>query len=211
MLSLLLHPHTPLSSPLPQIPSPPLLVPSLPTHTSPTYAEALLGYRAAEIRLRASLPPLLLSPTVHRTDILEYELPPRKRLCLTAPAPRFEVGESSTAAAARHVGPALARDDLYRLLVSEARHAWEAWSHSMNCHKAFHAELQAYRGLINKHEIHILTRDTRIGSLETLAATLIAQTSSLQTQLTTALVRIDTLEAREPSHTDDLEDADNCA
>nr|GFD25820.1 hypothetical protein [Tanacetum cinerariifolium] len=33
---------TPLSSPFPQIPSPP-------THTSPTYAKAPLGYRAAEI------------------------------------------------------------------------------------------------------------------------------------------------------------------
>ncbi|GKD86681.1 hypothetical protein Tco_1357835 [Tanacetum coccineum] len=109
-------PLTLLSSPLPQIPSPPLLVPSPPTHTSPTYAEAPLGYRAAGIRLRASSPPLLLSPTIHRTDIPEAELPPRKRLCLTGPALRFEVGESSAAAAARHAGPALARDDLYKFV-----------------------------------------------------------------------------------------------
>ncbi|GJZ71019.1 hypothetical protein Tco_0634870 [Tanacetum coccineum] len=39
-------PLSPLSSPLPRIPSPP-------THTSPTYAEAPLGYRAAMIRSRA--------------------------------------------------------------------------------------------------------------------------------------------------------------
>ncbi|GKG58230.1 hypothetical protein Tco_0592009, partial [Tanacetum coccineum] len=31
------------------------------------------------------------------------------------------------------------------LLDSEARHAWEAWSHSMNYSKAVHAELQEYR------------------------------------------------------------------
>ncbi|GKF83385.1 hypothetical protein Tco_0245041, partial [Tanacetum coccineum] len=59
------------------IPSPPLPVPSLPlplpspTHTSPTYAEAVLGYKSTRIQLRAASPPL------------------------------FEVGECSTVAAAR--------------------------------------------------------------------------------------------------------------
>nr|GEV93081.1 putative reverse transcriptase domain-containing protein [Tanacetum cinerariifolium] len=54
-------PLTPLSSPLPQIPSLPFSVPS-PHTTSPTYTEAPLGYRAARIRLRtASPPPLHLS------------------------------------------------------------------------------------------------------------------------------------------------------
>ncbi|GJR44902.1 putative reverse transcriptase domain-containing protein [Tanacetum coccineum] len=93
------------------------------------------------------------------------------------------------------------------LLESEARHTREAWSHSMNCSKAVHAELQAYRAQVNTHEIQIQTRDTRIGSPKTLVATLVAQTSSLQTQLTTALRRIQTREAREPTHTDDPEDA----
>ncbi|GJU59570.1 hypothetical protein Tco_1237336 [Tanacetum coccineum] len=49
-------PLSPLSSPLPQIPSPPLPPPSPPTHTSLTYAEAPLGYRAAVIQLRAASP-----------------------------------------------------------------------------------------------------------------------------------------------------------
>ncbi|GKC60085.1 hypothetical protein Tco_1087683 [Tanacetum coccineum] len=44
---------TPPSSPLPQIPSPPLPLPS--PNTSPTYAEAPLGYRAARIQLRTTL------------------------------------------------------------------------------------------------------------------------------------------------------------
>nr|GFA37807.1 hypothetical protein [Tanacetum cinerariifolium] len=43
--------------------------------------------------------------------------------------------------------------------------------------------------------------------LDTLVATLVAQTSSLQTQLTTALGRILILEVREPACTDDPEDA----
>ncbi|GJW33607.1 hypothetical protein Tco_0053639 [Tanacetum coccineum] len=41
---------------LDRIPSPPLLLP--PLHTSPTYARALLGYRAAMIQLRVASPPL---------------------------------------------------------------------------------------------------------------------------------------------------------
>ncbi|GJX67644.1 hypothetical protein Tco_0303371, partial [Tanacetum coccineum] len=107
-----LSPLTLLSSPLPQIPSPPLPVPS-PLTTSPTYAEAPLGYRAAEIRLRAASPlplpspplpppssPLLQPSTDCRADIHEAVLPPRKRLCL-ALGPRFEVEESSSAAATR--------------------------------------------------------------------------------------------------------------
>ncbi|GJU86857.1 reverse transcriptase domain-containing protein [Tanacetum coccineum] len=42
--------------------------------------------------------PLPLPSTDRRADVLEAMLPPRKRLCL-APGPRFEVGESSFAAA----------------------------------------------------------------------------------------------------------------
>ncbi|GKE27831.1 hypothetical protein Tco_1443215 [Tanacetum coccineum] len=133
-----LSPLSPWLSPLPQIPSPPLHVSSLLlrlpplTVDSPTYAESPLGYRAAEIRLRASspsthhplhplsphlpphvptslllpsspLPPLSASrsmppPVNRKEDTPKAELPPRKRLCLTTPTSRNEVGESSTAA-----------------------------------------------------------------------------------------------------------------
>ncbi|GJZ99093.1 putative reverse transcriptase domain-containing protein [Tanacetum coccineum] len=106
-------PLSPLSSPLPRTLSPPL-------HTSPTYAKAPLGYRAAMIQLRAASPstyhplhvpspPLLLPSTAHRTDIPKAEMPPRKRVYFIAPTRRFEVGESSTAAAARQTGHTLAR------------------------------------------------------------------------------------------------------
>ncbi|GKG55443.1 hypothetical protein Tco_0572083, partial [Tanacetum coccineum] len=37
------------------------------------------------------------------------DMPPRKRLLFTAPTPRFEVGESSAAAAARQPGSTMAR------------------------------------------------------------------------------------------------------
>ncbi|GKD66608.1 hypothetical protein Tco_1308716 [Tanacetum coccineum] len=105
-------PLTPLLSLLPQIPSPQLPLPSPPTHTSPTYAEVPLGYRAAMIRSSAASPLPLLAPssllllpaTNRREDVLKADVTPRKRLCLTAPASRFEVGESSAAAAARQPG-----------------------------------------------------------------------------------------------------------
>ncbi|GKF91457.1 hypothetical protein Tco_0275158, partial [Tanacetum coccineum] len=45
------------------------------------------------------LPALLFIPPVdRREDTSEAELPPHKRLCLTALTPRYEVGESLTAA-----------------------------------------------------------------------------------------------------------------
>nr|GEV40651.1 hypothetical protein [Tanacetum cinerariifolium] len=54
-----------------------------------------------------------------------------------------------------------------------------------------------------RYHLYITTRDACIGSIKTLVATLVAQTSSLQTQLTIALRRIQTLEARKPTRTDD--------
>nr|GEV15790.1 hypothetical protein [Tanacetum cinerariifolium] len=70
-------PLTLYSSPLPQIPSPPL--PASPTHP--------LGYRAAMIRV----------------DVPEVTLPPRKRLCI-AIRPKFKVGECSSVPTARPIG-----------------------------------------------------------------------------------------------------------
>nr|GEZ31731.1 reverse transcriptase domain-containing protein [Tanacetum cinerariifolium] len=87
-------------------PSPPPLIPSLqlpfpsPLTTSLTDIGAPLGYRAVGIRIRA----LLLS-TSRRTDIPEADMPPQKRACLTAPTPRFNIGEISATGAARQPGP----------------------------------------------------------------------------------------------------------
>ncbi|GJZ41420.1 hypothetical protein Tco_0588306 [Tanacetum coccineum] len=63
--------------------------------------------------LLSETPPLLLIPlhassTSRRADIPKADMPPRKRLLLTAPTPRFEVRESS-AAAARQSGSTVAR------------------------------------------------------------------------------------------------------
>ncbi|GKE68002.1 hypothetical protein Tco_1522163, partial [Tanacetum coccineum] len=103
-------PLTPLSSPLPHISSPPF--PASP----PTSPIRLLGYRATMIWLRAetpstshplplptSSPPLQLLSSDHRTDRPEITLPPRKRLGIDL-GPRYDIGESSAAAATRPVG-----------------------------------------------------------------------------------------------------------
>ncbi|GKD71114.1 hypothetical protein Tco_1325204, partial [Tanacetum coccineum] len=65
------------------------------------------------------------------------------------------------------------------LVKSEARCARQTWSQAMDCNKAVHAELLAYRAQVQTHKTHIKIRDARIGSLETLVATLVAQTLSL--------------------------------
>ncbi|GJY26382.1 hypothetical protein Tco_0401108 [Tanacetum coccineum] len=74
-------------------PSPPLPPPPSSLHVPP--------YVPTSLPLPSSLLPalLLIPPLVdRREDTPEAELPPRKRLCLTALTSRYEVGESSTAA-----------------------------------------------------------------------------------------------------------------
>ncbi|GJV35489.1 hypothetical protein Tco_1407966 [Tanacetum coccineum] len=90
-----------------EIPSPPLPIPSPPPN-SPTYVEGSLGSRAAGIRQRDALP----SP-IHETEIPKICLPLCKRPRRTTPGPGYEAGESSTAGAARHVGPTPSGADLY--------------------------------------------------------------------------------------------------
>ncbi|GJR39764.1 putative reverse transcriptase domain-containing protein [Tanacetum coccineum] len=53
-------------------------------------------------------------------------------------------------------------------------------------------------------------KDLRISSQETLTGTLVAQVSSLQSQLIAALGQIQALQARDPAHVDDPEDAHSC-
>nr|GEV02382.1 hypothetical protein [Tanacetum cinerariifolium] len=102
-------------SPLLSVPSPPLPLPSPPTNTNPTYNEALLGYKAAGIRLRAASPPthhlsevpsppLLQPSTLHRDDLLKRNMPLWKRARFTTPVGRLEVRESSAAATTRQHG-----------------------------------------------------------------------------------------------------------
>nr|GEY90389.1 retrovirus-related Pol polyprotein from transposon TNT 1-94 [Tanacetum cinerariifolium] len=106
-------PLSPWSSPPPRIPFPPpplILSPPLPvlSPAPPPSPIRSLGYRATMIRLRdeaasTSSPPLQLPSASRREDRPEVTLPPQKRLGI-AFGPRYEVGESSSAAAARPAG-----------------------------------------------------------------------------------------------------------
>nr|GFB57637.1 hypothetical protein [Tanacetum cinerariifolium] len=98
-------------APIPFPPLPPILSPPLPI-LAPAPPQSLirsLGYRAAMIRLRdeaastSHSTPLQLPSASRRKDRPEVTLPPRKRLDI-ALGPRYEVGESSSAAAARPAG-----------------------------------------------------------------------------------------------------------
>ncbi|GJZ28396.1 hypothetical protein Tco_0573043 [Tanacetum coccineum] len=84
-------PLSPWSSPLPQIPSPPLPPPLSSLHLSPPIPTSLPLSLSPLPPLPASLsiPP----PVDHREDIPEAELPPRKRLCPTAPTSRRQRAE----------------------------------------------------------------------------------------------------------------------
>ncbi|GJW75519.1 hypothetical protein Tco_0134889 [Tanacetum coccineum] len=95
------------------------------------------------ISVPTSSPPLLLPSTSRREDIPEVTLPPRKRLGIVL-GPGYEVGESSSAAAARPAGGLRAdygfvatmdreiRRDLKREIETEARLSREAWRRSMD-------------------------------------------------------------------------------
>nr|GEW28101.1 hypothetical protein [Tanacetum cinerariifolium] len=199
------------------LPSPALLVPSLPLPlpspltTSPIDTGAPLGYRATRIRMRA----FLLS-TFHRTDIPEADMPPQKRTCLTTPTPGFEVGESFAAGAARQPGPT--ESDLRRYRVEQAELDTTVRQKTDEFEIRFeetHDERALLRARVNTlfrdrpdhrrtamlidreamyvreawaySEDMISTIAAYVRTLKTHVAALIAQISSLQTQLTTAL------------------------
>ncbi|GJR76878.1 putative reverse transcriptase domain-containing protein [Tanacetum coccineum] len=215
------------AAPTPPLPvaSSPLPLPS-PLTTSPTDAGAPLGYRAAGIRMRAAVasPPLLLPPTSPRTDVPEADMPPRKRACLTTPAPGYEIGESSAAGAARQPGPTPARVTELDTTVRQRTEEFEVRFEEAHDDRAYLGALvnSLYRDRpYHRHTALAIDREAvyariawtsseersaaieaHVRTLEAQVATLIAQTTSLQTQLTTALGRIATLEARDPEPQD---------
>nr|GEU49202.1 hypothetical protein [Tanacetum cinerariifolium] len=211
------------------LPSPPLLVPSLPLPlpslltTSLTDTRAPLGYRTVRIKMRALLP-----STSCRTDIPEADMPPQKRACLTIPAFGFE-GEFRSwcckAARTYRIAPTTLEGVNERVIeldttVRERMDEFETWFEEAQDDRAL---LRAQVNMLFKdrpdncctamlmdreamyaHKAWAYTKDrslaitAHVRTLETHVAALIAQTSSLQTQLTTALGRIEILEARDP-------------
>nr|GEV35844.1 hypothetical protein [Tanacetum cinerariifolium] len=159
---------------------------------SQTHLRAPLGYRAARIRMRA-----LLSSTSRRTDIPKADVPPQKRACLTTFASRFKVRESFAAGAARQPGPTLESDiRRYRIALTTLEGVDQRVT---ELDTAIRSEYIS--AAIAAH----------VWTLEVQVAALIAQTSSLLTQLTTTLGRIKILEARDLKPQEGLAEAgSNC-
>nr|GFB18959.1 hypothetical protein [Tanacetum cinerariifolium] len=219
------------------LPSPPLLVPSLPLPlpspltTSLTNTGAPLGYRAAETRMRALLP-----STSCRIDILEDDMPPRKMACVTTPAPRFKIEKSSAAGyeiidtwdeivdtlmeiALTTLEGVNERVTELDTTVRQRTDEFEIWFKEAQDDRALlRARVNTlFRDRPDHHRTTMLmdreamyARETcaytedmssaiaaHVRTLEIQVAALIAQTSSLQTQLTTAPGRIEILEARD--------------
>nr|GEW22327.1 retrovirus-related Pol polyprotein from transposon TNT 1-94 [Tanacetum cinerariifolium] len=93
-------PLTLMSSPLPQISSPPLLVPSSPLiPSSPLPPPVHVETRSLEQDVAAAL--LMLPSTTRRSEVPEADMPPQKRLCFATHIIGFEVGKSLVAVATR--------------------------------------------------------------------------------------------------------------
>ncbi|GJV59452.1 hypothetical protein Tco_1465552 [Tanacetum coccineum] len=156
-------------------------------------------------RMRAAdaSPPLSLLPTSPRTDIPEAEMPPRKRACLTTPAPGYEIGESSAAGAARQPGPTPAIDtwdEIVEAMMEIAPTTLEGVDQRVT--ELDTTVRQRTEEFETSSEERSAAIEAHVRTLEAQVATLIAQTTSLQTQLTSALGHIATLEARDPEPQD---------
>ncbi|GKD22109.1 hypothetical protein Tco_1223812, partial [Tanacetum coccineum] len=104
------------------------------------------------ISVPTSSPPLLLPSTSRREDRPEVTLPPQNRLGI-ALGPRYEVGESSSAAAARPAGGlradysfvATIDREIWRDPQRDARLSREAWRRSMDASDLTRGEVMSLR------------------------------------------------------------------
>nr|GFA66837.1 hypothetical protein [Tanacetum cinerariifolium] len=122
-----------------------------------------------------------VSPEPPMIDIPEADMPPRKKACLTTPAPEFKIGESSTAGAARQPGPT--KCDLRRCRVEQAGYkitgTWDEIVDKMM-------------------EIAPTTLEEVNKRVTKLDTTIRQRTDEFETQLTMTLGRIKVLKARDP-------------
>ncbi|GJV06587.1 hypothetical protein Tco_1344243 [Tanacetum coccineum] len=158
----------------------------LPFILSPTRSDALLSGipPPLSISVPTSSPPLLLPSTSRREDIPEVTLPPRKRLGI-ALGPRYEVGESSSATAARPAGGLRADYGFVATMDREIRHdpererqtdtcitrtsdkrtearlSREAWRRSMDASDLAHGEVMSLRTIVLDHRRSVEMRELR--------------------------------------------------
>nr|GEV87318.1 hypothetical protein [Tanacetum cinerariifolium] len=181
--------------------------------TSPAYDQAQLGHRASMIRMR--------------DDILEEDMPPRRRFILTAPPPGYDVAESSAAAARAPRSQYNFVDTVeagHGLVRSHGHNAWTIAraadrAEDIGYVRALQASEQRMMTSIeevNLREVHQAYLSfkaqnrallARLETLETHMSHMEWQCQSAKDLAVTQMMRIHTLEAR--AHTDTLEDADS--
>ncbi|GKD71722.1 hypothetical protein Tco_1325812, partial [Tanacetum coccineum] len=219
-------PLTPLSSPLPQIPSPP---------TSLIYAQAPLDESCNTIHLSftaSSRDTTIITYTItpstsRRANIFEVGMPFWKRLLLTAPTPRMEVGESSAARAARRLGSTMARTVNYSFVdtmdasIRSADRRTMAAIEVVNLREdraAVRADIRVLRRerlayeqessetcqALARYEAHNRALEARIAVLETQAHRHMWQLQDANNRATRHIMRIQALEAG--ARVDTLED-----
>ncbi|GJS68738.1 hypothetical protein Tco_0683303 [Tanacetum coccineum] len=152
------------------------------------------------------IPPLPTSPTYDQASLSL----PRKRLILTDPTPRFEVGESSTAAAARQPRSTIAHRVDYSFLdtidasIRASERRTMAVVEVVNLRERFEV-----RQALDRSEAQNRALEVRIVVLETQAYRHEWQHQDANDYATRAVMRIHVLEAR--AHIDTLEDTGSSA
>nr|GEW61791.1 putative reverse transcriptase domain-containing protein [Tanacetum cinerariifolium] len=151
---------------------------------------------AAGIRMRALLP-----STYRKTDIPRADVPPRKKACLTTSALGFEAGESFAAVdTLMEIAPTTLEGVDQRVTEFDTT-VRQRTDEDRPDHR--HTAMLMDKEAMNARKACICFDDrssaisSYVRTLEAQIAALIAQTSSLQTQLTTTLGRIEILEARD--------------
>ncbi|GJR28071.1 hypothetical protein Tco_1104303 [Tanacetum coccineum] len=107
--------------------------------------------------IKDTITPLLLPSTTHRDDLPEADMPLQKRARFTTPTGRFEVEESSSAAATRQAGHTLSHIVDYGFIdtidasirASESKAMTAALAHSESRSQAMEAQIRALQRDVN--------------------------------------------------------------
>ncbi|GJY93410.1 hypothetical protein Tco_0509192 [Tanacetum coccineum] len=206
------------SAPTPPLP-PPSFLPSL--IRPPCTIAAMVQMRVVAPStyhplLPSGTPPLLLIPlhapsTSCRADIPEADTPPQKRLLLTAPRPRCEVGESS--AAARQPRPTMARRvdysfvDIVETRVRDTERRMMAAVEVVNLRASHQADVHKRESL--ESEAYSRALEARITVLETQTRRHEWQRQDADDHAVEHIMRIQALEAE--ARKDTLEDTGSSA
>ncbi|GJS88683.1 hypothetical protein Tco_0771319 [Tanacetum coccineum] len=171
--------------------------------TTPSIYHSLLPIRTPTL-----IPiPLPAPSTSRRADILEADTPPRKRLLLTAPTPRVEVGESSAAAAARQPGSTMARKVDHSFVDTVDTRADVCRRESLGFYSR-HQEAQEDRAAV-RAEIEILRRERLVYEQESIETRQALARSEAYSRTLKAWIRV--LETQAYRHEWQRQDADDHA